>query len=830
MTKPADSQALRSASIIAVGTILAFIMVGLLAERLDSTGGPYVPPDCSDVTVTPDTTISVRAKFETERVDRVELRTSVEINMPKSWTRSADLLESSDSSARRSLLACLLGYYPTKYDDDKRYWEERPSEPVVRTSDRMITVNYSATAQIIDQRDIRVGLFRFSFPGPWLDSGSESDIAELLFDAHPEAELILSYPASLLSGRWSSVSVETPPDWISNPRPWPPTTMTPTVVTWAPLMRLSSLMPCENRDLSRDDECLWMTVHMSGPRYVSLYLSSYYLPGSILATVSDLIGYVIIGVWLHRRVGRQFTPTSIARRGLIPLPVLALLTIVVGTVNRVLLRLSDPPWLTSDWIINVLCCIVILSVGILWKLDRRAAMGTFGTAIALLVLIAAVAGGFPLVLDSAARGDVQGMAGLLAWQAFLTATLLLAGILNAARLLVCELLNSSNDPVKGQAGTSRKFENSALNRESTCWLIAALCAFVLVIERAVVVVMRTSQVFWLSSSPPPVFQTYSIFGSLVPDIVNSCLDLVALLAVLAAIVLLLTGRYNYLEPQFVIVLAVAFFLVEWWWVWFWGWTVPIWVLLLPITIMAFRAFRTRSSRYGRVDSPLLTSGGRQEVSQVLKKQARIWRMTVRHGRAAEKRLSQGDLGIGQYRGRLDKAEREIATANSSIRRVISAARKEGVSRYVEDHVQPDATPIDILLSVGPRFSPAGNALYAAKVATLWSMPVTLPMTIFTLVTAQLSVLYSTTTVMWTLDTALWLQCECTVLGALIGASWEYLPGRRGPIRVLPLVLLFSITPLAGFLLPYVFGGAWSFRPLLEVFLMLAVATAVGLAS
>ncbi len=781
------------ASVAAIATLLSLIVPSAVTALR-----PFALPtavDCADSAVPRTTRVAAKLTLSTRETDYTRAMSEVQVRVPGSWRQAAALLADPETVQHKNLLYCLLGYDV----NEQRYFEVE-SLPTVELVEQNMIVTFRAQVddlEWIDESVVPVGLFDLERRGP------TSWIARM------------RYPSALLPANWTSVQVEAPPRWIADPKPWPPDSATDTLVTWAPLR----VLPTAERGC-QPDQCLSTSLAVPGLRQQSLNASSRY-PGEVLAAALYWSPLVWLAFWL-RRVARQQGQQPASREVASfaqPVAVLALLAALVWATDSYLSDSPAPAWHTSNWIATWAVTVTAIYCCYRWGLDRTATT-VFGLAsLALLAYISALLQPWLLTPPGPEEGvtseEVVLATRLQVAQAHLTMFLLYVGALSAARALLRRL------------GYDFK--------QVWIWAVALVLAVTLVAERGLLLAARMRETYSLSTEAPPARATYDYLSYFLPDVLRESAVLVASLLALGAAVLLFTaaGTVSGADGRRVTLTlsGTLLFTIEYWDTWLWGWTIPLWVLTLPLTLQIVRSLRSRlDDVVENNDQKTLLDVVRACDLETLRRQARDWQVNLRQGRAADKRLEEGDIDARAYRQAVDY-EQHVGSAGP-LGLLSRLWRRRATTREVDRQplLTSKLTPVDVLLLVGPSLSPIHNAKYAAKVAGIWGAPFALALAAYVRVAYPLpSALTLTSAVLPTLTTAAWLFLEFAVLGAVLGATWHHLPGSRGPIRVLPIALLFAPGLMLQFASRYASGGDWSAQPLVEFLLLLAVATLVGLA-
>jgi uncharacterized membrane protein len=138
------------------------------------------------------------------------------------------------------------------------------------------------------------------------------------------------------------------------------------------------------------------------------------------------------------------------------------------------------------------------------------------------------------------------------------------------------------------------------------------------------------------------------------------------------------------------------------------------------------------------------------------------------------------------------------------------------------------TPVDIAFALGAGRTPYGNL--KVMVRSAWWPGVTAGLALCFLrdfVRLDYSgIVNPSIMLMWLQDLA-WELVKWFFSAAALGVFWQYLPGKRGPVKVLPLVAAVGVGPVLAFAAPYVLGGDPSFDSLIELAVFTVVMTFLG---
>ncbi|MEV5712978.1 DUF6185 family protein [Amycolatopsis mediterranei] len=138
------------------------------------------------------------------------------------------------------------------------------------------------------------------------------------------------------------------------------------------------------------------------------------------------------------------------------------------------------------------------------------------------------------------------------------------------------------------------------------------------------------------------------------------------------------------------------------------------------------------------------------------------------------------------------------------------------------------TPVDVAFALGPGKTPHGNLKVAVR-AALWPGAVAGFALCFLrdfVRTDYSGTINQSLVVLWLQDLS-WESLKWIFAAAALGILWQHLPGKRGPVKVLPLIAGVGVGPLLAFAAPSVLGGDLSFDSLIELATFTVVITLVG---
>ncbi|MCX2947017.1 DUF6185 family protein [Lentzea sp. NEAU-D7] len=115
--------------------------------------------------------------------------------------------------------------------------------------------------------------------------------------------------------------------------------------------------------------------------------------------------------------------------------------------------------------------------------------------------------------------------------------------------------------------------------------------------------------------------------------------------------------------------------------------------------------------------------------------------------------------------------------------------------------------VDVALALGPGRHCRANMLTATKIGFVLAFVFGVPLEIMWLTTGPLlSAVQSDSVLLNIADGFLWQFGKYVLGAAAIGLLWHQLPGRRGPVRVVPVVVAYGVSQALGYIVPLLVGG------------------------
>ncbi len=766
--------------VIAVAGLTVLVTRGAHHERLP------VDPTCATAPLGDRAEIRAAASIEVNGLSTPRLTSRASIRIPatevlavagreRAVVVAADLLQAPEDAAYKAAVQCLLSI-----SRGALLTERRTTPPTVTYSDGVVNFEDVAQVDLTEPHEQQsAGLFGVEGSGPrrWA--------------------LVLRLPPVLADARWVEVGMIAPAGWLSSPTPWPPAVLTATELRWTP--DESRHPPGVRALLERDRRADWVTAANAPPQLlaatVARWAASVMLPIGFLAIL--LLG-MRRGNALHSaRLPSLLSPFRIIG------PVV--LIVVVASMYDVLYAWLDgsgtAPWTSIHWYWSSAALLSTTVIAVAWRLNAWAVAASGLLGVCSLGVVFALSGGswsdpstWTKLDTPTARTSEVAVAYSVA--GFVLGLLALVGLMHVTWTLLGKQLP-----------------------KGIFWIAGGFGSLLLIVERLMLNLAYYDKQEWLTLMPLGA-------GRLAYDLPYYSVDF---LVYLSSLVLVIPPLYVWHAfktetepPSGTRVKMVAGFLmlmgVCWWTVHFWGWTLPAWAPTLLALCLMLRRLRELSGRTsdGRTMRDLV---GDKDVS-TLRTDVAKWQVHLEERFALERALASDSGGMEGYKlwaEKLPPSLRTSAPERTQRRRSSPSSTSEGVP-----------TPLDVLLSVGPEASAVGNMRTAAKLGVrLGALPAMFITWVwFRQEPPQLSSPRSSILLDLVILSS-WTFAAMVFGAATLGLLWRYLPGRRGPVKALPIALLFSATPVIQYLLPASLGGVRSTAALSEAAIFTAVLMVVA---
>lgn len=742
-------------------------------------------PDCTAYDSVTSATVTVTATITTAGVTYPRLENVVDIVAPLTPSGGSSVLFSGeDSPIYRTVLGCLLGRPFWQQDTD-----QHTEPPTITAEGKQLKIHYVSYGDLTPYSaaaPTMIGYFRF------------------YYDEQSTWTLDLTYPHSLMGAKWS-VTLNAPAGWLNSAQPAPTSVPSLARMEWGPMRPTGDAMETGG-GCANPTSCLRVKLAVEAPYRLLTDGGSY--PGGLITSLLTWAPWCAMLTWTfvltsgyvagRRGPGGRLIGTE---RILLPIALITVAAILIMATDSY--TVSLPEWRYADYLTRTL----IEGMGL--TVLATVAAGCWGLSrlpTGLVGLAALVMAGMAAPNLNSADDRLASLACvLLSGYGLLLCALVAAGYLSALWLLIA-------------GRRSRRYP------EYVFWIGGTVIGLALTAERDGVHLTATTASYWLSPTYPG---TTDLLGNLITfptDLSSAASSAFGLLIVGVLFRAMFdTARWDEgvghprARLQLLTLGAAVFFSGVDWDVTLWTWPLSLWVIVLPLVALTFRRFRSI------LDTPVPSGRSLRSVIlgyglDALRVDAKRWRAAIREARSVDKRLGQGSIEIAAHRTEMSQVDLEAEQSRGLI-----------LANRVDD-VLVRVTPIDLLLTVGPYPSRAANAQYAVKVAALCGLPFVIVLTAcrWLLRSYQDGGSY----LLSIFIDASWMTIVLIGSGAVVGMIWQHLPGRRGPVRVLPLVGLYMITPVVAFVVSDLTDtdkGETRLLSLVELLCFLAVATSVGLA-
>ncbi|MEV6242500.1 DUF6185 family protein [Lentzea sp. NPDC051838] len=569
-------------------------------------------------------------------------------------------------------------------------------------------------------------------------------------DEHGMWRLRFRPPPVLAQAKWTQISIEAPAGWSALPSPWPPLDRDATKTTWKPA------------EQAQDVNQISMTL-MPDVATRARIVAPFVFPWSLgyyglFHLITVLMPFL---VYLHLRrppVGAtdEFLEWKHeATRLVVPVFWIGGFAVLSNTTTAMMHGVTG---LKSWWPLYTLAeatlaLLVVAKCAVRWR-ARTAPVLIFvliGFVILMMFFLA------PLIewTDVARDGPVR-------------LTLKIAFVLVLLSVFAAGVVQAVRE-ARNLDGTAWKV--------TFVWLAAAGMAATIVADRLVTDIIITRRAMWTSPSPQDAVAMCCTFEWYPGTLIRSASGwLACLLAVIVwGLVRSHLNQAVQVDERWVKVnLGVIFLLVVLDRGFQLGhWYLPLWFVLGWVALRYLVRFK----------SPLdeLIGPGDAKVRDVLqgisvedlRQRAKDWQVYIRRAKSAELAFADGSIERTEYYDRV----RDPASGLWLL-----------LGRL---------TPVDALLARGPSAEIMGNVRYAVRYALVLGLPLELVIYLWEFPNQfaldQLPDAY----LFPVLIKSVTMAVKWFMVGAILGALWTYLPGKRGPVKVMPLVLVYIVVNLAG---------------------------------
>ena len=767
----------RVLAMLAVPLLLGCVVLGtyLLAQSREDL--PSDPPWVCGQAVASGVRASADLEVFNEDRTYVLVASRLRVILPLDHKFSPHLLAAPSTPEYRWAMRCVLGRVP----GDPRNEEYRVTPPTVEVRGNDVVVNDYAYREVVGKPDMWTG------------------VASIKAEDDGQWTLWFRPPTALDNAIWTRVSIKTPKSWGNTPMPWPPAARDGTTTRWAPH---ADGQPVTAMGLAMRPDTRAIVTGATA-------VYPYSIGRSVLYTLIGTFLIALMYMRLRRVPVGGGTPEFLAQkveatRVALPAVVISAVMLVTEVAMTSWIGAAGDgfPWGAGAVAKTAVVLVLFAFCAIRWRAGIAMTIAlTVGAASVLVVLLVAGLQEIPLLVEA---GPVR-------------VTVKTTFVLLATCVFVGGLVQATQ--------TVRTSGRSLLSR-TTVWLIATIATVVLIIDAAAAGIVTFARKEWLSPDPLDATSLCCTFDWYVGDLAA---DAARWLTIFLAVVLWSQVRHHLEHTDDIDViwvkinLGIVFYVEEMdWGVVVWGWYLPIW---LVVGALAMRVFLKMDSPLDRLTAPngpsVRAALAGTDVAE-LRRRAKEWQLYVQRAKSAEIAYGRGDIDGEIYESKIGGGSLEHGWF-SGIRQRFG---RQPAPRPT--FLLGGLTPIDVLLARGPSTDVTGNIRHAVRYALILGLPVELAIYLykwpnfFVLWNRPDSYLYS---LVWAV-TAMVIRWYLT--GAIIGGLWRHLPGKRGPVKVLPLAVMFVVSQLGSLGVEHITGVAGSTDELVKCGIFVGVVTIIGL--
>ncbi|MET8850541.1 DUF6185 family protein [Amycolatopsis sp. NPDC004625] len=564
-----------------------------------------------------------------------------------------------------------------------------------------------------------------------------------------------------------NVTIAAPAHWLASsvPQPWPPHDAKPGELTWF----YGTTSPT-------DDQVELAVAELTPDVRATVYVWHGSTLGDLMVQGTDAVSeaaFPAVILLFIRRTRKHLPDTAgklVRRARLITIAVLVLQSVGLGIeiTRAILTAQSDqvPDWSTVAWAVDIAVTVTVLGFALCSGVRQKPLFT------ALPVLLAASTLGLALD-DGSAFTNSQ-------WVDYA----LILRLCESAMVFVVVLF-----AVAALIHALRSLTRSNGNRPERAWWLwpaASITAGVLVLERVATALHNYSIQLWLND-PGSTDTLWGVFRFVLWGLPGDWLWVFATLPAVVVYVLTRTLLQHEVAPsrRTLMELSLALFVAgpASWALPIYGFALPLWLLGTTTYWLCWRAGKSALDRH-------LLSGGT------------IRAYVARRGATAV-RLS----------------------ATRWLRHTTDPA---GALHHPD--LPKRVSPVDVILAIGPGNTPYENMRTMVRFSLWPGVAVGLAVYCFREIARADFTLTSPGTLVLAYANDIALMTASWVLGAAaVGLLWQYLPGKRGPMKVLPLVVANAVGPLCRLLVAKLTGGAADPDGLIDAAVFTIVFVFLGLA-
>ncbi len=569
-----------------------------------------------------------------------------------------------------------------------------------------------------------------------------------------------------------NVTVAAPDGWLTGAAPWPePTTAESGVLSWY----FGATAPKTQTMLTA------VSLHPSAASDVLIWegTSWGHIVGWMLLDWPQTTAFPVLVLlfvrWARKqrlRPGERITEAANnARRVTLPVLVFQLAVLGVEITWTALDALGQqvPDWSNAAWAVDIAACVIALLLAWRWWIRGSVLLVAALGFAAILVAVPMLSGDLAFKHNDPVRVVVLSI--LETSLIFLVALLVVAAFMNAVRILF---------------RPPRKATSPFL-----LWASASLITAGLLFEWYWLAGHNYALQQWQADPGPATEYMQGVFRYYLWHLIDDWQWIYLLVPAVAACTL----TFDYLrqsavpprKPLMTVVSLLVALGPAVWYPTYAGFSLPIWIAVVA-TFRLLCAIKT----------PVL------DLNLVSGEPIRNW--VSRHGPAAAETHAKVWLS----------------------HRVGAPASAQLLPERVTPVLPRRVTPVDVVFALGAGRTPYGNLKVMVKFAVWPGIAAGVALCFFRefVRTDYGGTVAQSVAKVWLEDLS-WEFIKWIFAAAALGIFWQYLPGKRGPIKVLPLVAAIGVGPLLAFVTPYLLGGDISFDSLIELATFTVVMTLLG---
>jgi hypothetical protein len=548
------------------------------------------------------------------------------------------------------------------------------------------------------------------------------------------------------STAWN-VTIAAPQHWLESavPHPWPPYAAKPGELTW--LYGITS---------PTADCAMLAAAQLTPDIRASTYAWEGSTGGDLFLNSADALSasaFLIVILIFIRRIQKRMPPDAeylVGRARWVTVALLALQFLgLCIEITRVILNAQGervPDWSTAAWAVDIAVGVTILAIAHCYGVRRKPQLAAL-RVIAVALLIGWLLREPVAFTNTLQTNYAQDLRIAESTVVFVVTLSVVAALIHAVRAIT-------------------RSNGKRSERAWWIWPVAAFAAAGLLLERIATTLRNDSLQRWIFDPSPLTDTSRTAFRFTLWSLPAAWLWILALVPAIAVYVMSRSYLQHKVTPRRRTLLMISLTLLvvgpAQWSLTIYGFDLPLWLLVAT----AFWLFC-------RVGKPVLDRELRSD---------------------------------GKIHAHM--TQREVAAVRRSAKQWLN--QKSDSSKTPRHPVFPGrVTPVDVVLAVGPGDSPGENMRIIVKLSLWLGVPFGLAVYLFREITrADLTSALPDSVVLGYFSDVAWEAVKWVFAAAALGVFWQHLPGKRGPIKVLPLVLAYFVGSACVFVTSTLTGGSF----------------------